>query len=95
MCYYCGNLTTEKITRSLLCPHCRRELKVCLNCKSYKKDAHWDCEESISEQVTDKERANFCDYFVYAPKINKEKQEKNQKAKTEAKDNFLKLFKDD
>ena len=92
MCYYCGTPANEKITRSLLCPQCRRELRVCLNCKSYKKDAHWDCIETIPEQVTDKERANFCDYFVYAPKIDKEKQAKSQKIKNDAKDNFLKLF---
>jgi hypothetical protein len=92
MCYFCGKSPDEKITRSLLCLSCKKELRVCLNCKSYKKDAHWDCIESIQEQVTDKERANFCDYFVYVNRGDKQKQEKNLKAKNEAKDNFLKLF---
>jgi formate dehydrogenase maturation protein FdhE len=95
MCYYCGNQANETITRSLLCSHCRRELRICLNCKYYKKDAYWDCDKDIPEQVIEKERANFCDFFVYAPKIDKDKQEKNQKAKNEAKDNFLKLFNDE
>lgn len=92
MCYYCGKPIDEVITRSSLCSSCRKEVRVCLNCKSYKKDAHWDCIEDIPEQVTDKDRANFCDFFVYTDKIDKEKQGKNQKAKNDAKDNFLKLF---
>ena len=92
MCYYCGKPADEVITRSLLCSSCRKELRVCLNCKFYKKDAYWDCSKDIPEQVTDKDRANFCDFFVYTVKIDKEKQEKNQKAKNEARDNFLKLF---
>ncbi len=92
MCYYCGKPAGGVITRSSLCVSCRKELRVCLNCKFYKKGAHWDCVENIPEQVIDKDRANFCDFFVYTDKIDKEKQEKNQKAKNEAKDNFLKLF---
>ena len=92
MCYYCGKSTDEAITRSSLCSSCRKELRVCFNCKSYKKDAYWDCAEDIPEQVTEKDRANFCDFFVYTNKVDKEKQEKNKKAKNDAKDNFLKLF---
>ena len=95
MCYYCGKPFDDAITRSALCSSCKKEIRVCFNCKNYKKDAHWDCLEDIPEQVTDKDRANFCDFFVYSPKVDKAKQEKNLKAKIEAKDNFLKLFNDE
>ena len=38
-------------------------MKVCKNCRFYAPGAHWDCHETISEPVRDKEQANFCDYF--------------------------------
>lgn len=52
-----------KIFRSSLCAKCGRELRICLNCVFYLPGAHWDCRETVAEQVTDKERANFCEYF--------------------------------
>ncbi|MDY7029635.1 MAG: hypothetical protein SVR04_15195 [Spirochaetota bacterium] len=38
-------------------------MKICLNCVFYSPGSHWDCRETIPEQVKDKERSNFCDYF--------------------------------
>ncbi len=96
MCYYCGEPAGElKITRSSLCPACKKELKVCLNCKFYEEGAHWDCLENIPEQIVDKERANFCEYFVYVDRINRKYQEKLQKDLEEARNKFFKLFNDD
>lgn len=40
-----------------------RPLRCCKNCEFYAPGAHWDCRETVPEQVMDKERANFCDYF--------------------------------
>ena len=64
-CYNCGtSLELSKVYRTTLCPDCGKEVKACKNCKFYSPGAHWDCHETISEAVRDKERANFCDYFV-------------------------------
>ena len=51
------------IFRETECPACSKPLKVCLNCAFYEKGLQWDCRESITEPVREKDRANFCDYF--------------------------------
>lgn len=67
-CYYCGTEITDprNIGRSSGCSSCGKDLKVCLNCAFYDPNAHWECRESIPERVADKERSNFCDYFVFS-----------------------------
>ena len=67
-CYSCGHEFPESMAvyRSTLCPSCGKDVKVCLNCRFYDPGAHWDCRETINEMVADKERANFCEFFVLA-----------------------------
>jgi hypothetical protein len=62
-CYFCGAVIEEKVYRGSVCPQCGRDLKSCVNCEFYSPGSHWDCRETISEPVKDKERANFCDFF--------------------------------
>ena len=66
-CHFCraeiGN--PREVFRSSTCPTCRRDLKICLNCRFYSPGAHWDCAETIDEMVGDKERANFCTFFSF------------------------------
>ena len=66
-CHSCGKPidNPREVYRSTACSGCGKDLKVCLNCRFYSPGAHWDCAESIDEQVTDKERANFCTFFVF------------------------------
>lgn len=69
-CYSCGQVFPERMSvyRSSLCPSCGKDVKVCLNCRFYEPGAHWDCRETISEMVAEKDRANFCEYFVLSEK---------------------------
>ncbi len=69
MCYFCGTKLPlrEKIGFREACPDCGRPLHVCLNCTFYKPGAHWDCAETVEEQVPDKEKGNFCEWFVPVP----------------------------
>jgi len=53
-----------KVSRNDTCPHCHRDLHCCLQCKFYDPGSYNDCKEVIAEGVVDKDRANFCDYFV-------------------------------
>lgn len=65
VCYNCGATFPREmpITRSEECPRCLRPVRCCRNCRFYAPGSHWDCHETVPEQVFDKERSNFCDYF--------------------------------
>ena len=66
-CYHCGKeLSSVPVVRSSECPGCRRDVRVCRNCRHFSPGSHWDCRETVSDQVSDKERANFCDWFKLA-----------------------------
>lgn len=45
------------------CSHCGADLHVCRNCAHHDPAAYNECRESSSERVSDRERANRCDYF--------------------------------
>ena len=90
MCYFCGQpFTGDKVYRSTTCTKCGKDLHSCLNCRFYSKGSYRDCRESISEAVTEKESANFCDYFEYA---DKDASSKDQKKAQDAKSQLAKLF---
>lgn len=64
LCYHCGGvLNAGDFFRQDQCPSCRRDTRVCKNCRHYERGAHNDCRENQADRVVDKERANFCDYF--------------------------------
>ena len=46
------------------CPNCKRDLRCCKQCKFYDPNAYNECREVSAERIVDKERANFCDFFV-------------------------------
>ena len=66
-CHFCGTRVENprEVYRSSTCASCKRDLKICLNCRFYSPGAHWDCVESIDEPVAEKDRANFCSYFSF------------------------------
>lgn len=66
-CSRCGKeLTVEgKTSRRDACPFCGGDLHICLNCRFYDPGAYNSCREPQAERVVDKERSNFCDFFVF------------------------------
>lgn len=66
-CVFCGEEVPikGKVSRSDTCPHCQRDLRCCKQCKFFDPGAYNECREVMAERIVDKERANFCDYFVY------------------------------
>jgi hypothetical protein len=90
-CYKCGEEFEMRVYRNTECPYCRKDAKVCLNCKFYSPGSHWDCSESIREAVREKDRANFCDFFELSSN-NKESTGKNKE--DDAKKAFDSLFGD-
>ena len=67
-CAFCGEeIDIEgKVSRNDTCPHCSRDLRCCRQCKFYDPHAYNDCREVSAERIVDKERSNFCDYFLPA-----------------------------
>ena len=67
VCWKCGASLSEltlPLRRLEECPKCRSELHVCRMCKDYDEHVAKKCREPIAEEVSDKTRANFCDYFA-------------------------------
>ena len=55
-----------KVARTEDCPYCSRPLHCCKMCKFYEPKVYNECLEPNADRVVDKEKANFCDYFVLA-----------------------------
>lgn len=65
-CAFCGaSLPADlKVLRVSECSSCGRDLHACVQCRHYDPNAHNKCREPQAEWVTDRERRNFCEYFV-------------------------------
>ncbi|MBW2030950.1 MAG: hypothetical protein JRH06_05195 [Deltaproteobacteria bacterium] len=65
-CAFCHEIiqVEGKVSRQDTCPHCHRDLRCCRQCKFYDQNAYNECREVSAERIVDKERANFCDYFI-------------------------------
>src|SRR3954454_1078428 len=66
VCWKCGASLKElslPLQRLDECKQCHAELHVCKLCEWYSTAVAKHCRETIAEEVKDKERANFCDYF--------------------------------
>lgn len=66
VCWKCGASLADltlPLRRLEECRTCHAELHVCKLCEWYSVAVAKQCREPIAEEVKDKERANFCDYF--------------------------------
>lgn len=66
-CYRCGKevVVAKIIGRKDVCPFCQADLRCCLNCRFYDERVYNRCRESQAELVLDKDRSNFCEYFLF------------------------------
>ena len=65
-CYRCGASLAElslPISRQDECPSCSVYLHVCKMCEHYDPGVPTQCREDDAEEVFEKERLNFCDWF--------------------------------
>ena len=70
VCWKCGAALTDQplpLSRLAVCSKCRAYLHACRLCLSYDPRLTRRCREQDAEEVTDKERANFCAYFSPRP----------------------------
>lgn len=67
LCWKCGASLAQlslPLLRLDACKQCSAELHVCKQCNFYDVTVAKHCRETIADEVRDKQRANFCDYFV-------------------------------
>jgi hypothetical protein len=66
VCWRCGD-SLKKLTLPLAqldeCPSCNAHLHICPMCIFYAPAVTKACREDDADEVREKERANFCDYF--------------------------------
>ena len=65
-CFRCGASLTAMslpLSRQDECPECSVYLHVCRMCKDYDPSVPRQCREDGAEDVTEKDRVNFCDWF--------------------------------
>lgn len=70
VCWKCGAslaALTLPLSRRDECAQCRAELHVCRMCADYDTTVAKHCREPTAEEVRDKTRANFCDFFEPRP----------------------------
>ena len=65
-CYRCGESLASlslPLSRRDQCPACSADLHVCKMCSHFDRNVPRQCREDGAEDVTDKERPSFCDWF--------------------------------
>lgn len=70
VCWQCGAdlaALTLPLARRDECAKCRAELHVCRLCIEYDVGVAKHCREPTAEEVSDKQHANFCDFFKPRP----------------------------
>jgi len=70
VCWKCGASLAElplPLSRLAECPKCRAYLHACRLCEFYDPRVTSQCREERAEEVHDKEKANFCDWFNPRP----------------------------
>jgi hypothetical protein len=67
-CFACGARielrSGERVGYRDVCPACDADLHACRNCAHHDPGAYNECREPNAERVSDRERANRCDYFA-------------------------------
>jgi len=65
-CLRCGaslSALSLPLSRRDQCPECSADLHVCRMCVHFDKSVPRQCREDGADDVTDKDRPNFCDWF--------------------------------
>lgn len=94
VCYRCGaGLESLPLPLGRLdeCPACRVQLHCCRMCRFFDPQVARQCREDDAADVSDKHRANFCDYFKPNPQAH---DPRFARADRQARDQLSALFGD-
>lgn len=72
------------------CPRCGADLHACRNCEFWDASAYNECREPQAERVTERDRANRCDYFQPGGRAGGEPEQERQRARSRLDDLFKK-----
>ena len=92
VCWKCGAslaALTLPLRRLEECKACGAELHVCRMCVDYDTAVAKSCREPIAEEVKEKERANFCDYFKPRPDAYRPRDETEERKSRAALDTLF------
>lgn len=73
ICWKCGAALDDlpqPLSRRAECPACHAELHACRLCRHFAPDKAKQCREPVADEVKDKTRANFCDWFQPKPQAH-------------------------
>jgi len=80
----------EKIGFREECPHCGTDIHACIFCSFYDVSVYNECREPSADRVLDKEKANYCEYYI----LNIQNQSsKDRSSSVDAKKKLEELFK--
>ncbi len=80
----------ERIGFRDTCPACDADLHSCRNCGLYDPSAYNECRESSAEWVSDRERANRCDYFTLGDRAGGNAAASHERARSDLESLFKK-----
>jgi len=85
ICCWCKKevSVSDKIRRDEVCPFCKNDIHSCVNCKFHDEGKHNKCSEPNSEWVNDREKRNYCDYFVFRDSVKTEYEKDKARKKIE------------
>lgn len=82
-CWKCGaglRDVPQPFGRRAECLTCHAELHVCRMCRHYAPDKAKQCREPMAEEVKEKTRANFCDWFQVGEPIRRQTKDSKDRA---------------
>lgn len=67
-CFKCKSILQiepfQKVTRSEECNQCYSDIRCCNMCEHFCDKSYNQCREPSAQRITDKDKANFCDYYL-------------------------------
>jgi hypothetical protein len=92
ICHACSKSLEIKtpVGRREICSFCGSDLHCCLNCAFHETGAYNECREPQAERVIEKNRSNFCDFFIFRDAWT---EGKGKDSRESTKTNIASLFK--
>lgn len=80
ICFKCQtkNDIVEKVHYRDECEKCGQDLHVCKQCQHYDPSSYNECKETSADRILEKEKANYCDFYLVKTETGKASQNKSK-----------------